>query len=399
VGTETAARPDASASREAPRSPPLDGVRGLAILFVMLFHFTALVGPPQRFLDECVLKVTAAGWCGVDLFFVLSGFLITGILLDAKPGATRYFRNFYARRTLRIFPAYYMFLLLMAVVVPLVLSNERDAMAYFRERLVWYATYTTNIHQDGNPIFRGDFYFASHLWSLAAEEQFYLVWPAVVLLLPRRSLMGMCGVVIVAALLVRVALDVADVDHYVGHEITPARMDTLAVGALISLAARDAHDVALLRRVAPPVSLAAAAALIIIFFTRYRFSPFDTAVQTAGYTAIAFAFGGIVVLAMSVRPGSAADAVLSFRWLRFLGKYSYALYLFHWPVASMIAHRTDALDGVPLVAGSILLREAVFITLAGSISIAVAWVSWQVWEGQWLKLKSRFPYRRGGLSI
>ena len=384
-----------SGREEAARLPALDGIRGLAILFVALFHFTALVGPEtDRWVDEAFLKVTSAGWAGVDLFFVLSGFLITGILCNAKDVARNYFRNFYARRTLRIFPAYYGVLALLALVLPLVQPMEDVAAEAVRDRLLWYATYLTNVNLGGNPLFHGDFFLTSHLWSLAVEEQFYLVWPAAVLLFGRRSLMAICLLVIVAALGLRIGLDAADAGRYIAHRITPARMDTLAVGALIALAVRDARDLDLLRRAAWPVAAVASAALLAVFFSRERFSPFDAWVQTAGYTSLAFVFGAFLLAGYAAQAGTRLHAALSLRPLRFLGKYSYALYLVHWPAASLLARRTDFFEFVPLVADSGLLREATFIAAAGTLSIAIAWLSWQLWESQFLKLKARFPYRR-----
>lgn len=378
----------------ASRLPALDGIRGLAILFVALFHFTALVGPDtDRWVDEAFLKVTLAGWVGVDLFFVLSGFLITGILFDAKSVATNYFRNFYARRTLRIFPAYYGFLLLLALVLPLVQPMEDVATGAVRDKLVWYATYLTNVNLGGNPLVHGDFFLTSHLWSLAVEEQFYVVWPAVVFVFGRRPLMAICVLVIACALALRTGLELAGTDAYVIHEITPARMDTLAVGALIALAVRDRRDLDRLRAVAWPVAAIASAALLAIFFSRDRFSPFDGWVQTAGYTSLAFVFGAFLLAGFESGPRTALRTVLSVRPLMFLGKYSYALYLVHWPAASLLARRTDFFDFVPLAAGSGLLREAAFIAAAGALSITVAWLSWQLWESQFLKLKTRFPYR------
>src|SRR5271169_5821010 len=147
--------------------PQLDAVRGLAILVVLLhnspFRFPSA---PLRFLVGC-------GWMGVDLFFVLSGFLITGILLDTKPSKD-YFRNFYARRCLRIWPLYYSVLLFMFVIVPLV--RPQDAAGIFHKSSPWWSYL---------------FFFQNFLvafptssvgplgvsWSLAVEELFYLVWP------------------------------------------------------------------------------------------------------------------------------------------------------------------------------------------------------------------------------
>ena len=124
--------------------PALDGIRGIAILLVMVHHFTIFgMGAPTTVLDKRVYKLFAAGWCGVDLFFVLSGFLITGILLDAKGGA-HFFRNFYMRRFLRIFPLYYGFLFAFFVLLPLTFSLG-DNFRSLLEQQGWYWSYLVNL--------------------------------------------------------------------------------------------------------------------------------------------------------------------------------------------------------------------------------------------------------------
>ncbi len=162
------------------RIPVLDGVRGIAIAMVMLYHFNGLYhvhfraeGASLPLLDELVSKTLGAGWAGVDLFFVLSGFLITGILYDAKGPARRFFGSFYARRALRIFPAYYGFLALLLIALPLL--GEPDAARAITSSLPWYGSYMTNIREAIDPGLRADFLFAGHIWSLSIEEQFYLV--------------------------------------------------------------------------------------------------------------------------------------------------------------------------------------------------------------------------------
>jgi len=164
--------------------PALDGLRGLAILLVLARH-TANELQPGRGLDVAVKRVLQVGWSGVDLFFVLSGFLITGILLDAR-GGRHYFRNFYMRRSLRIFPVYYGSLFVTFAVLPFFVATP--LFAVLQRNQLWYWTYLVNVLSPltggtGTP------YNTAHLWSLAVEEQFYLLWPAVVWVSgPRRLL-------------------------------------------------------------------------------------------------------------------------------------------------------------------------------------------------------------------
>ena len=162
--------------------PALDGVRGLAVLGVLLLHFIGNM-QPQDALERALVTVTKYGSYGVELFFVLSGFLITGILYDAR-NKPHYFRNFYMRRLLRIFPLYYGVLALVFLVAPLIPLLQGPTLDYLVERQAWAWLYAVNIYIAKH----GDWSlsYLDHFWSLAIEEHFYLFWPLVVFLLARR---------------------------------------------------------------------------------------------------------------------------------------------------------------------------------------------------------------------
>src|SRR5688572_7114217 len=150
--------------------PALDGLRGIAVLIVLGFHIF-----PNH---------VKFGWAGVDLFFVLSGFLITGILLESK-GTPNYYRNYLAKRTLRIFPLYYFFLIVFFIVFPLVgYSDSIYNYDYLSSTQSWYWLYIQNWRIFFDPHYPGED-IISHFWSLAIEEQFYIFWPLVIYLIPR----------------------------------------------------------------------------------------------------------------------------------------------------------------------------------------------------------------------
>src|SRR5687767_5633954 len=246
--------------------PALDGVRGFAILLVLVLHFSAYGHELPRsglLIDQLYYRVAAAGWIGVDLFFVLSGFLITGILYDAK-GSPHYFRNFYIRRTLRIFPLYYGALILFLVIFPLLWPNHGGLRSMQNDGW-WYWTYLSNlkIARDGWPQFGA----IGHFWSLAVEEQFYLIWPLLVLALNRRQLQITCVLCLIAALAVRVVLN-AQGNNPAAFVLTPARLDALAVGAYLALAARGPGGLPRLARLAQPVTLVLCLSVLVIFALR-----------------------------------------------------------------------------------------------------------------------------------
>ncbi len=198
--------------------PALDGLRGLAILMVMVIHQAGLV--PKSALDRAVLMVLPLGEAGVDLFFVLSGFLITGILVASK-GAPHYYRNFYARRFLRIFPLYYAVLFAVFFVLPHLVPSPQSKWGHVSgPNQLWYWAYLSNWYIALKT--RGPTHGVVDLsWTLSIEEQFYLTWPMVVALSSRRTLLAICAGLIASGPAFRLTMVAIGAADNWSHFLTP----------------------------------------------------------------------------------------------------------------------------------------------------------------------------------
>ena len=365
------------------RIPSLDGLRGIAILLVLLLHFGQFghgLPAPTVLADKVFIHAARTGWMGVDLFFVLSGFLITGILYDTK-GSPRYFRQFYARRVLRIFPLYYVALALFLIILP-AMRPEHWVLRDLTTDAAWYWTYLYNVKVavDG---FRPSSALG-HFWSLAVEEQFYLVWPIAVLWLGRKHLLVACVIAVVGALVCRLAL--SSTGYVVLPDVlTPARMDALAVGAFIAVVARSPNGLGVMRRWAVPVAIAAALPLAVLL--RY-----NVALATVSHTLVALLFGAILVIGLTVSPVGVLGTTVASPILRFFGRYSYALYVFHHPL--LWFKPVFSLAFVPTVFGSQIPAYLLWLVISIGASVAIALVSWHLLEKQFLKMKKLFPYEQ-----
>lgn len=368
--------------------PVLDGIRGLAVGLVMAHHFLLTFVPQGNPLDAAVSFVAKAGWAGVDLFFVLSGFLITGILYDTRK-REHYWRNFYARRTLRIFPLYYVVLALLYLVLPhLPYAEVQEYVGAAADDQVWYWTYLTNVKLALKARFY-DHLLPNVLWSLAVEEQFYLVWPFVVLFCGRRALLSICVGLIVGAPLLRFALLEAGFDPIAGYVLTPTRMDSLAAGALLALAVRGPGGLERWARPARWAALASAAGLGVIAARHAGLLKYQYAdVNVLGFSLLAVLFGALVVHCLTCGQRGLVYRALDNTPMRLLGKYSYALYLCHGPAKTVASLVVD--DEVAPALGSGLPRMLPFLALASALSLLIAWLSWNLLEKRILRLKDRF---------
>src|SRR5665213_3603639 len=285
-----AAPVDVTAKPSKRHFPALDGVRAIAILMVIVYH--ALNGLPAMTSSQNVfLNVFEQGWVGVDLFFVLSGFLITGILMDVRT-PVHALRNFYARRALRIVPVYVAFLLFSLWIAPRIGTMHVEEVAQLRSTQLWYWTYSQNILVAFHSWQATSFPLA-HLWSLSVEEQFYLLWPFAALLLSPVALRRTAIGCIIAAEVFRLAFILLGAGRQFNFVMLPCRMDSLAAGALLACAYRDAALWSRFLNARKWIALAAVVPLIVIPLYRHKFSSQAPLEQL-------FAFPAIVALASVV---------------------------------------------------------------------------------------------------
>jgi peptidoglycan/LPS O-acetylase OafA/YrhL len=345
----------------------LDGLRGVAVISVFVFHSLGPLITPAG-------PIAYMGWLGVDLFFVLSGFLITSILLRVR-GADDYYRVFYARRALRILPLYYL-------ALALSLLTTRDHYTFRAQ--IWFWLNLSNLATAFNPMLIP---WVSHYWSLAVEEQFYLIWPAVVRRVSPFALFNTCIFVIVSLLVVRnipaveaVTLRWSDLLY----RLTPFRVDALCGGALLATAVYRWPDIAKLRNPLRIASITSAA--LFLWLAHFNLLP------QFGYTVVILGFTSLIGLALY--PGI-ISRFLSLPALITTGRYSYCIYLIH-PI--LIMHGSHLYRWLPMgrwrIPSAIAAACIEFLIVFG-----VAALSYRFIESPILSLKRYAKYQRATIAV
>jgi peptidoglycan/LPS O-acetylase OafA/YrhL len=363
----------------------LDGIRGIAILGVLITHSWAYIEPAPA--NEPLLVVMSFGQWGVDLFFALSGFLITGILLETKH-ATNYFRSFYARRALRIWPLYYTVLpvlFLAAAAFPWVAANMP-----VRAEWIGYMFYAQNIPMFWANGFNAAPHMIGHFWSLAVEEQFYFVWPCLIFFLSEAAVLWLCAAGFLLALPLRIYL----YQHVFGSSwalmiVTPSRMDGLLIGSACAVLARNAGLFPARFIVATAAVGFAILAWIAGLHSPGEFIGSGQYMRTFGVTAVALLSGSLIGISQRHLP--LMDAILTTPVLRFFGRYAYGIYVFHIPLFIVASRWLAPKLGIPL---PLPLSAAIpFIASLNAVSVLVAVLSFELYEAKVLNLKRFFKPR------
>jgi len=380
----------------------LDGLRALAITAVIIAHTNLLFGGafPTGSLNGALAGLFGCSWAGVDLFFVLSGFLITGILCDAK-GSDQFLRNFYMRRTLRIMPLYFGVLVSVSILtraVPKLLIHPPSSTADMISLVAFYYNFRTAFVTK-----TGTLYF-HHFWSLNVEEHFYLLWPLLIIMLPRKHLLKVCICGIIASLLCRIAVILSGSWPQIAYLITPCRLDGLLAGAFIALAIRDEETWLRVRPRIPSIMIGSACLILGLFLGQRNFAEVadvrgvpgplvdNSFTLTIGITALSLFFAGLLSIVIEAPPTSKFRRFLESPWLVSIGFYSYAIYVFHVIVIVQIYRILEHVAPWFLKWPGYLAKPlfAILLLLA---SYATAFASYHLYEKHFLSLKRYFGYR------
>ncbi|MGD0443653.1 MAG: acyltransferase [Edaphobacter sp.] len=369
--------------------PALDGVRGVAVLMVFLVHYGG-GAKSSNFLLHTVGVSVQAGWSGVTFFFILSGFLISGILWDTR-NEPHFWRNFYMRRTLRIFPVYYASLLLV-LITAVIAGNAHFAFT----NIYVYALYLQNMPLPFNAKNLGSPLEMSHFWSLAVEEQFYLIWPFLLTQMKtlKRAKWLCVGIFVLSAVfrvvgwyLLPAPPDAAGIpSHRIfhgGYGFLLCRAGELAAGAYLAMSFRNTVSWSRLKVIAPYVCVAGLAGFLIAAKYAGTLTDECAAGFMVGLPCITLCLAAVLVMALDK---GIANRFFSLKPLRWLGGISYGFYIFHvlftplflWVVKKIAPN-----------AGRNMTFGLTFI-VAGSLSVLFAWFSFRFFESRFLRLRSLF---------
>src|SRR3984885_27503 len=380
-------------SQLQPRIPELDGLRGLAIFLVLLCHYIYAwpYGTPHSWSSR-IATLTEQGQTGVDLFFVLSGFLIGGILLNSRSSPS-YYKTFYLRRFYRIIPLYYGWILLVWLASPDAPLHFENHFGKFRTGTIPYWIYF---------IFIQNFFLAStsaqaiwlgSTWSLAVEEQFYLISPFLVRNLSKASLVKLLVAVVVFAAVVRFVLSTClGPSHYSWGNLasylwTPCRADDLALGVLAAVAWADPGSRQWLRENRSKIYIVASGCLACVLVLLFWLVKPQSYVQaTVGRPVYGFFYTSLLLIAL-VDKQSKLAGILRWRVLRELGRVSYCIYIIHWAVDWMVFkiawHTTPRFDSVSAMGLTV-------VALASTLAIAE--LSWHYFEHPLIRRGHRYSY-------
>lgn len=367
-----------------------DGLRGVSIALVLLFHyFLQHVVTTPGSLAAYAVKYLSLAWAGVDVFFVLSGFLLGGILLDQR-GAKNFFKAFYLRRAFRIVPPYLLFLLLFAFALQALPVTAYSGAGWLLADPLpfWsYVLYLQNLFM----AYRGGFgaNFGAPTWSLAVEEQFYLLFPALIYFCPPARLGRVLVLLAFAAPVLRIVLYFSLPNGAVaGFVLLPSRGDALLLGAFAAWALRqEAWRLWIVTHAKGLSRVLGIAVAAIGLFPVLGFHQFTLAMAAVGQLWIAVAVALMLAL-LTEQKLSGVARVLRGRPFAFLGRISYSVYLFHLPVYGCLS--IAVFEHEPRIAS---LAELALALAALAFTLLLATATWYGFESRLIRMGHATPYR------
>ncbi len=375
-------------------TPILDGFRGLAILLVIIYHTTGYF-PDSGVLGNFMSSAILLGWSGVDMFFVLSGFLITSILLKAK-NKTHYFKNFYMRRVLRIFPLYYLFLLFALTIPTFILVGDYNHQLHY-EPLTPFRTLIFLLHFSNYLYALDGFqnYWLLHVWSLAVEEQFYMVWPLLVFYMSRKNLNILCLFLILAAFLFRWQLSAFPIENQIKiFQFTHCRMDGLLMGCLVALNCTNKSLVQFGRKYG---FLSAGMLLILILGINYNvttssisngtingFRQFSLPVVQLFYFPLLSLFYTVLMIAVYLNQNNLLSRLINKEIFQYFGRLSYGIYIYHMLLLWIFLNYYPSVDSY--------VKQFLFWILFLPLNVTLAHISMKFYERPFLNLKRYFEH-------
>ncbi len=342
-----------------------DGWRGLGISFVVLAHYF-----PGYFIGS---------WVFMEMFFVMSGFLITGILMDSK-SSEHYYRNFIGRRVVRVFPLYYLCLIILFFLVPVKWID----LSYYREHQTWFWLYIENwlYALDGWPKVKA----LHHFWSLAIEEQFYLSWPFFVFIFSSKGLIRFCIFLFFFSILFRnIGLHIGFVMPF-PYVATFSRMEGITLGAMIAILVRT--DKSILEKYVYPVTIISGLIAILGFVLAKSMMFQAQAHYTFNYTFVDLFFAGMITLTICENQLVLLKRLLNKKLFKQLGIMSYGLYIFHYPIQNMIEN--NYLGYLRLFTGSENMGKILCLLIAFGITLPFVYFVHKKIEIPCWKLKKYF---------
>lgn len=342
----------------------LDGVRAIAVIMVMFYHFFKDVDVQQDILI-LLKKISLFGKTGVSLFFVLSGFLITRILLNTKQDDS-YFKSFYIKRVLRIFPLYYFFLVIYYFVVPFFLNQS---FAGFSQQM-WYWTFMQNFAltfdwNSAGPI---------HYWSLSVEEHFYLFWPLIIYYCSLKNIKWVILLLCAISFIVRFIL----IKNHIEESLfTFARFDELAIGSFLAILELQNKLVKQNLKKFITVFIIFLIPLIYISLNNGNYSLLESC---ARYFVLAMVYGSFVAIAIIIEPENWLKKSLDNNTLKSIGKISFGLYVYH-PICFDIIINYLRITNLALT-----------FVLSFGLAYLVSILSYHLLEKKFLKLKTQFSH-------